>query len=51
MKAFLVWFRGNRQKTEMRIAAYSQKQAREIFAFYHNVLPSNYIAVGKDASR
>ncbi len=47
MTSYVVWFRGNRTGSEMRVSAYSQKQAREIFAAYHNVLPSNYIAVGR----
>ena len=44
MKAYTVWFRGNRSKTEMAIEAHSAAQARAIFAAYHNVAPSGYIA-------
>jgi hypothetical protein len=44
MTDYTVWFRGNRSRTEMCIAAYSAAQARAIFAAYHNVAVSNYIA-------
>ena len=44
MKSYTVWFRGNRDKTEMGIEAYSAAQARAIFACYHNVAVSGYIA-------
>ncbi len=44
MKSYVVWFRGNRSPTEMRIDAYTAAQARAIFAAYHNVAPSGYIA-------
>jgi uncharacterized DUF497 family protein len=44
MKSFTIWFHGNRSSTEMRIEAYTAAQARAIFAAYHNVAVSRYIA-------
>ncbi len=45
MKAYKVWFRGNRQHTEMLVQAATKDQAREIFAAHHGVIVSGYVAV------
>ncbi len=51
MKTFYVYFYGNRSGSEMRIDAYSAKQAREIFAAYRNVLPSRLIGTSSKQQR
>ncbi len=43
MQRYLVWFRGNRERTEMRIAAVNRFDAIQVFADHHSVKASSYI--------
>lgn len=45
MTRYLVWFRGNRNRTEAIIVASSRTEAVAIFAKRHNCQPSSYIAI------
>ncbi len=43
MQRYIVWFRGNRDRTEMRIAAVNRFDAIQVFADHHGVKASSYI--------